>query len=152
MPPLNPDVTIVHAQRADRSGNVQAWGLVGVQKEAALAGRTVIAVVEELVDESVVRSDPDRTILPGSVVDAVCVEPFGAHPSYVQGYYDRDNRFYREWDAISRDPATLRSWLDDWVYGVSGRDEYVARLGTERVATLRPAPRPSLPVDYGEYR
>ena len=125
---------------------------MGVQKEAALAAGTVIAVVEELVDERVTRSDPDRTILPGSVVDAVCVEPFGAHPSYVQGYYDRDNRFYRDWDAISRDPAGLDAWLNDWVHGVSGRPEYVERLGAERVATLRPAPRPSAPVDYGEYR
>ena len=85
VPPLNPDVSIVHAQRADREGNVQVWGLAGVQKEAALAARHVIAVVEELVDESVTRSDPDRTILPGGVVDAVRVEPFGAHPSYAQG-------------------------------------------------------------------
>ena len=152
VPPLNPDVTIIHAQRADADGNVQAWGIVGVQREAALAARRVIAVVEELVDSSVVRSDPDRTLLPGTVVDAVCVEPFGAHPSFAQGYYDRDNAFYRDWDAIGRDPARLSAWLDEWVRGLAGRREYMDRLGSDTVEALRPEPRPSGSVDYGSYR
>jgi glutaconate CoA-transferase subunit A len=152
VPPLNPDVTIIHAQRADADGNVQAWGIVGVQREAALAARRVIAVVEELVDASVVRRDPDRTLLPGTVVDAVCVEPFGAHPSYAQGYYDRDNAFYRDWDAISRDPARTAAWLDEWVTGLEGRGDYVARLGSDATDALRPEPRPSGSVDYGTYR
>lgn len=152
VPPLNPDVTIIHAQRADADGNVQAWGIVGVQREAALAARRVIAVVEELVDSSVIRDDPDRTLLPGTVVDAVCVEPFGAHPSFAQGHYDRDNAFYRDWDAISRDPARLSAWLDEWVIGLDGRAAYVARMGAEAVAALRPEPRPSGSVDYGSYR
>ena len=152
VPPLNPDLTIIHAQRADAEGNVQAWGIVGVQREAALAARRVIAVVEELVDTSVVRDDPDRTLLPGTVVDAVCVEPFGAHPSFAQGYYDRDNAFYRDWDPIARDPARLDAWLDEWVRGLDGRAAYVARLGAEAVAALRPEPRPSGSVDYGSYR
>jgi glutaconate CoA-transferase subunit A len=152
VPALNPDVTIIHAQRADADGNVQVWGIAGVEREAALAARRVIAVVEELVDTSVVRDDPDRTLLPGTVVDAVCVEPFGAHPSFVQGYYDRDNAFYRDWDAISRDPARLEAWLDEWVRGLDGRAAYVERLGPERVATLRPERRPSGSVDYGSYR
>jgi glutaconate CoA-transferase subunit A len=151
VPPLNPDVTIVHAQRADADGNVQAWGIVGVQREAALAARRVIAVVEELVDPSVIRDDPDRTLLPGIVVDAVCVEPFGAHPSFAQGHYDRDNAFYRDWDAISRDPARLDAWLDEWVRGLDGRSAYVDRLGVARVDQLRPDPRPSGSVDYGSY-
>lgn len=152
VPPLNPDLTIIHAQRADADGNVQVWGIAGVEREAALAARRVIAVVEELVDASVVRDDPDRTLLPGTVVDAVCVEPFGAHPSFVQGYYDRDNPFYRDWDAISRDPARLDAWLDEWVRGLDGRAAYVERLGPERVEALRPGPRPSGSVDYGTYR
>jgi len=152
VPPLNPDLTIVHAQRADADGNVQAWGIVGVQREAALAARRVIAVVEELVDTSVVRDDPDRTILPGTVVDAVCVEPFGAHPSFAQGYYDRDNAFYRDWDPISRDPARLEAWLDEWVRGLDGRAAYVERLGAGTVQALRPEPRLSGSVDYGSYR
>jgi glutaconate CoA-transferase subunit A len=152
VPPLTPDVTIVHAQRADAEGNVQAWGIVGVQREAALAAKRVIAVVEELVDTSLIRDDPDRTLLPGTVVDAVCVEPFGAHPSFAQGYYDRDNAFYRDWDPISRDPERLAAWLDEWVLGLDGRGAYVARIGAEALAALRPEPRPSGSVDYGSYR
>jgi len=152
VPPLNPDLAIIHAQRADADGNVQAWGIVGVQREAALAARRVIAVVEELVDASVIRDDPDRTLLPGTVVDAVCVEPFGAHPSFAQGYYDRDNAFYRDWDAISREPARLAAWLDEWVIGLDGRAAYVDRFGSAAMEALRPEPRPSGTVDYGRYR
>lgn len=152
VPPLKPDVAIVHAQRADAAGDTQVWGLLGCQKEVAFAAERVIVVVEELVDESVVRADPNRTIIPGLIVDAVVVEPFGAHPSYAQGYYDRDNRFYIEWDAISRDAAALDAWLDEWVHGVSGRAEYLEKLGAERVASLRPGTAPSGSVDYGDYR
>jgi len=153
VPPLRPDVTVIHAQRADAAGNTQVWGLLGCQKEAAFAADRVIVVVEEVVDEAVIRADPNRTIVPGIIVDAVVVEPFGAHPSYVQGAYDRDNRFYRDWDPISRDPDLTARWLDEWVHGVSGRAEYLAKLGDERVASLRPAaPAPSGAVDYGAYR
>ena len=152
VPPLKPDVTIVHAQRADANGNTQVWGLLGCQKEAAFAASRVIVVVEELVDEAVIRADPNRTIVPGLVVNAVVVEPFGAHPSYAQGYYDRDNAFYLDWERISRDADTLARWLDEWVHGVSGRDEYIAKLGSERMDALKPSPAPSGSVDYGEYR
>jgi glutaconate CoA-transferase, subunit A len=153
VPPLRPDVTVVHAQRADASGNTQVWGLLGCQKEAAFAADRVIVVVEELVDEAVVRADPNRTIIPGLIVDAVVVEPWGAHPSYVQGAYDRDNRFYLDWDPISRDEAAVQAWLDEWVYGVDGRAGYLDKLGPERLSTLRPSGRaPSGSVDYGEYR
>ena len=152
VPPLKPDVTIVHAQRADANGNTQVWGLLGCQKEAAFAAERVIVVVEELVDERVIRADPNRTILPGLVVDAVVVEPFGAHPSYTQGYYDRDNSFYLEWETISRDPTSVAGWLDEWVHGVTGRSEYVDKLGSDRIDALRPEPALSEPVDYGEYR
>src|SRR3954447_26357144 len=151
VPALKPDVAIIHAQRADMAGDTQVWGLLGCQKEAAFAADRVIVVVEELVDESVIRADPNRTILPGLVVDAVVVEPFGAHPSYAQGYYDRDNAFYLEWDVISRDDSVLRQWLDEWVFGVSGRSEYVSKLGEEHFTRLTPAPAPSGSVDYGEY-
>jgi len=152
VPPLTPDVTIIHAQRADAAGDTQVWGLLGCQKEAAFAASRVIVVVEELVDESVIRADPNRTILPGLVVDAVVVEPLGAHPSYAQGYYDRDNAFYLEWDAISRDEKSLAGWLDEWVHGVADRHEYVEKMGSERMLALRPTPAPSGSVDYGEYR
>jgi len=127
VPALNPDVTIVHAQRADTNGNTQIWGLLGVQKEAAFASEHVIVVVEELVDESVIRADPNRTLIPGMIVDAVVVEPWGAHPSYAQGFYDRDNDFYVAWEAISRDPAKLRGYLDEFVYGVPDRQAYLAK-------------------------
>src|SRR3954453_13266171 len=153
VPPLRPDVAIVHAQRADAAGNTQVWGLLGCQKEAAFAAERVIVVVEELVEESVVRADPNRTIIPGLIVNAVVVEPYGAHPSYVQGAYDRDNRFYLDWDPISRDESATQAWLREWVHGVSGRGEYVEKLGAERLASLRPsAAAPSGSVDYGEYR
>jgi glutaconate CoA-transferase subunit A len=126
VPALNPDVTIVHAQRADADGNAQIWGLLGVQKEAAFASKHVIVVVEELVDTSVVRADPNRTLIPGMIVDAVVVEPWGAHPSYAQGHYDRDNEFYVQWENISRDPAALAAYLDKYVMGVKDRAEYLA--------------------------
>jgi glutaconate CoA-transferase, subunit A len=153
VPPLKPDVTIVHAQRADAAGDTQMWGLLGCQKEAAFAAERVIVVVEELVSEDVIRADPNRTVIPGLIVDAVVVEPWGAHPSYVQGAYDRDNRFYRDWDTISREPASTAAWLDEWVYGVSGRAEYMAKLGDERQAALRPSgSAPSGSVEYGIYK
>jgi glutaconate CoA-transferase subunit A len=153
VPPLKPDVTIVHAQRADAAGDTQVWGLLGCQKEAAFAARRVIVVVEELVSDSVIRADPNRTILPGLIVDAVVVEPFGAHPSYVQGAYDRDNPFYLAWDPISRDEAALQEWLREWVYDLDGRAAYTDKLGADRVARLRPSgPAPSGSVDYGAYR
>ncbi len=152
VPPLTPDVTIVHAQRASAAGDTQVWGLVGCQKEAAFAADRVIVVVEELVDDTVIRADPNRTLIPGLIVDAVVVEPWGAHPSYAQGHYDRDNAFYLEWDAISRDEERLRAWLAEWVHGVAGRAEYVDKLGAERLAALRPGAAPSGEVDYGAYR
>jgi glutaconate CoA-transferase subunit A len=152
VPPLKPDVTIVHAQRADAGGDTQAWGLLGCQKEAAFAADRVIVVVEELVDEAVIRADPNRTLIPGLIVDAVVVEPFGAHPSYVQGAYDRDNAFYRDWDAITREESTIQAWLAEWVHGVPDRAAYLEKLGSERVASLRPpAAAPSGSVDYGTY-
>ena len=127
VPALNPDVTIIAAQRADQNGNAQVWGLLGVQKEAAFASKKVIVVVEELVDESVIRADPNRTLIPGMIVDAVVVEPWGCHPSYAQGHYDRDNDFYVAWEDISRDPAKLEQYLKDYVYGVKDRAEYLAK-------------------------
>src|SRR3954452_16463651 len=151
VPPLRPDVTIVHAQRSDAAGNTQVWGLLGCQKEAAFAADRVIVVVEELVDEAVIRADPNRTVVPGLIVDAVVVEPFGAHPSYVQGAYDRDNRFYLDWDAITKDEDALQAWLREWVFELDGRAAYVDKLGAERIASLKPGSAPSGSVDYGRY-
>jgi glutaconate CoA-transferase subunit A len=148
VPALNPDVTIVHAQRADAAGNTQIWGLVGVQKEAAFASQRVIAVVEELVDERVIRSDPNRTLIPALIVDAVVVEPWGAHPSYAQGYYDRDNDFYVGWDRISREPARFKGYLDDFVYGVPDRAAYMAKQ-PDLAARLKAREHYSSGVNYG---
>jgi glutaconate CoA-transferase subunit A len=152
VPPLNPDVAVIHAQRADRQGNTQLWGLLGVQREAALAARAVIVVVEEIVEESTIRADPNRTLIPGMIVSAVVHEPFGAHPSYVQGYYDRDNSFYLEWDRISTDTDSTTAWLEEWIYGVRDRKEYLQKLGGAALADLKPEPSPSGQVDYGGYR
>jgi glutaconate CoA-transferase subunit A len=106
---LNPDVTVIHAQQADRDGNVQLWGLTGVQKEAALAARRVLVTVEEIVDELVPR--PGGIVLPGWVVTAVAEVPAGAHPSYAAGYSVRDNDFYQAWDPISRDREKFTEWV-----------------------------------------
>ena len=151
VPPLNPDVTIVHAQRADAAGNTQLWGLLGVQKEAAFAASHVIVVVEEVVDPAVIRADPNRTLIPGLIVDAVVHEPYGAHPSYVQGYYDRDNAFYLHWDEVSRDEAATAAWLTEWVHGVPDRAVYLEKLGPAVRDRLRPGEAWAQGVNYGEY-
>ncbi|HPH96635.1 MAG TPA: CoA-transferase [Anaerolineaceae bacterium] len=151
VPPLNPDVAIVHVQRCDASGNAQIWGIIGEQKEAAFAARHVILTAEEIVDEEVIRSDPNRTVIPGFIVDAVCHVPYCAHPSYTQGYYDRDNPFYLAWDKISETPEAVKAYLDEWVYGVKDREEYWQKLGEETRKRLEVAPRISSPVNYGQY-
>ncbi len=151
VPPLNPDVAIIHAQRADIQGNTQLWGLVGVQKEVAFAAQKVVVVVEEVVDESVIRRDPNRTLIPGIIVDAVVHEPFGAHPSYVQGYYDRDNAYYLTWDKISRDQSLIEKWLNEWVYDLPNREAYLEKLGKDRINSLLPGEYLSASVNYGQY-
>jgi len=151
VPPLRPDVTIVHAQRADPSGDAQIWGLLGCQKEAAFAADRVIVVCEEVVEESVIRRDPNRTVIPGVVVDAVVEEPFACHPSFTQGYYDRDNAFYLEWDRIARDPETLETWLKEWVYDLGSHADYVEKWGAAHWDALRPGEALSGEVDYGRY-
>ena len=151
VPALNPDVAIVHVQRADSDGNAQIWGIIGEQKEAAFAAERVILTAEEIVSQEVIRSDPNRTLIPGFIVDAVCHVPFAAHPSYTQGYYDRDNAFYLEWDSISRDKATVEAYLEEWVFGVQDREEYWRKLGGEVHDRLKVDSRPSEAVDYGKY-
>ena len=151
MPALNPDVAIVHVQRADVNGNAHLWGIIGEQKEAAFAAKKVILTAEEIVDESVIRSDPNRTMIPGIVVSAVCHVPFACHPSYAQGYYDRDNEFYLSWDKISSSQESVEAWLEEWVYGVKDREEYWQRLGIEVHERLQVKPRMSEAINYGEY-
>lgn len=151
VPPLHPDVTIVHVQRADANGNAHIWGLLGMQAQAAFAAQRVIVVAEEIVDEETIRRDPNRTAIPGLIVQAVVHEPWSAHPSYVQGCYDRDAEFYIQWDKLSRNQAETTAWLDEWVHGVSGRAEYLEKLGAERLARLRPGEAWSGEVNYGRY-
>jgi glutaconate CoA-transferase subunit A len=151
VPALNPDVAIVHVQRADASGNAHLWGIIGEQKEAAFAAKKVILTAEEIVDESVIRSDPNRTMIPGIIVHAVCHAPYSCHPSYAQGYYDRDNEFYLKWDEVSSSDEAVRAWLDEWVYGVKDREEYWQKLGAEVHERLKVKPRMSEAINYGEY-
>ncbi|HZZ97691.1 MAG TPA: CoA-transferase [Jatrophihabitantaceae bacterium] len=110
VPALDIDVSVVHAQRADRAGNVQLWGIVGIQKEAVLAAKRSLVTVEEIVDE--LEPVPGALVLPTWAVTAVAEVPGGAHPSYAQGYTERDNEYYREWDEISRDRERFAQWLD----------------------------------------
>ncbi len=151
VPALHPDVAIVHVQRCDIHGNAQIWGIIGEQKEAAFASRSVILTTEEIVAEDVIRSDPNRTLIPGFIVDAVCHVPYACHPSYAQGYYDRDNAFYLQWDEISKNQESVNKYLDEWVYGVKDRHEYWQKLGAEKQAELGVRSRPSAVVDYGSY-
>jgi glutaconate CoA-transferase subunit A len=112
-PAVRPDVTIIHAQKADRRGNVLLWGIVGVQKEAALAARRVIVTVEEIVDE--LNAWPNACVLPAWTLSAVCHVPGGAFPSYALSYYERDNRFYKQWDSIARERERFLAWMNTHV-------------------------------------
>ena len=151
VPPLNPDVAIIHVQRVDANGNAHIWGIIGEQKEAAFAAKKVILTAEEIVPEEVIRSDPNRTLIPELIVNAVCCVPHCAHPSYTQGYYDRDNAFYLNWDKITEDPAAVKAWLDEWVYGVKDADEYWQKLGEDTHRRLQVTPALAAPVNYGRY-
>jgi glutaconate CoA-transferase subunit A len=122
VPAHRPDVGIIHAQQADKAGNVQLWGILGVQKETLLASERTIVTVEEIVDELELR--PGGVVIPSWVVDAVTVCPGGAHPSYAAGYYDRDNQFYVSWDEISRDRDAFTHWIERHVLGTRNIEEY----------------------------
>jgi glutaconate CoA-transferase subunit A len=152
VPALNPDVAIIHVQRADEEGNAHLWGIVGEQKEAAFAAKKVIVTAEEIVAGSVIRSDPNRTLIPGLIVDAVCHVPYACHPSYAQGYYDRDNEFYLQWDRTSESPDSVKAYLDEWVYNIPDRSAYWQKLGAETRDRLRVPALMSAPVNYGRYQ
>ena len=151
VPALNPDVAIIHVQRADAQGNAQVWGILGEQQLAAFAAQRVILTAEEIVEEAVIRSDPNRTIIPGLIVDAVSHVPYCAHPSYTQGYHDRDNAFYLAWDEISKTKEGIKAYLDEWVYGVPDRAAYWEKLGPEVHQRLTVGDHFSQPVNYGDY-
>jgi glutaconate CoA-transferase, subunit A len=151
VPALHPNVAIVHVQRADANGNAHLWGIIGEQKEAAFAAKKVILTAEEIVDESVIRSDPNRTMIPGIVVSAVCHVPFACHPSYAQGYYDRDNEFYLAWDKVSESAEATKKYLEEWVYGLKDRNEYWEKLGAQTHKRLEVQEQMSQPINYGKY-
>jgi glutaconate CoA-transferase subunit A len=150
VPALRPDVAIIHVQRSDEEGNAHLWGNLGICEVAMLAARDVIIVAEEIVPREVILSDPNRVLGPSFKVRAVVHEPWGAHPSAVQGYYDRDHQFYHEYHERTRSVEGYQRWLEEWVLGVKTRAEYVARLGEERCRALGiKEHRYAAPVDYG---
>ncbi|TLX56542.1 CoA transferase subunit A [Stutzerimonas nosocomialis] len=132
VPSVRPDVTVVHAQKADRKGNVLIQGILGVQKEAALAARRSIVTVEEIVDD--LQAPMNACVLPTWAVTAVCEVPRGAHPSYAHGYYERDNRFYQDWDPIARDRDSFNTWIDEYIHGTSDFAEFQRKLAAAQEA------------------
>jgi len=149
VPAFYPDVAIIHCQRADSDGNAQVWGLMGSQKESAFAARAVIVVAEEIVDNAIIRQDPNRTLIPGFLVKHVVHEPFGCHPSYVQGYYDRDNDFYVRFEQISKDPKTYQDYLHEFVYTCENRHTYKTKMGQGLLAKLQAKSLICQGVNYG---
>jgi glutaconate CoA-transferase subunit A len=133
---LRPDVAIIHAQRADAQGNTHLWGNLGVAVDGARAARKVIVVAEEIVAPEVIASDPNRTLIPGFLVAAVVHEPWGAHPSPVQGYYGRDHAFFTQYHEQSRTLEDYENWLRHWVLGVAGRRAYMDQMGAGRAESL----------------
>ena len=138
VPALNPDVTVIHAQRADRQGNVLIQGIVGAQKEAALAAKQLIVTVEQVVDS--LDAPMNAIVLPHWIVTALAVVPGGAYPSYAHGYYPRDNAFYQRWDHIARDRATFADWIDRNVLRTRDHAEFMRQL---EAADIPPARQPS---------
>lgn len=150
VPALQPDVAILHVQRADELGGAHCWGSLGLTEAAALAARAVILVAEEIVPPEIIRSDPNRVLAPPARIDAVVHEPGGAHPAPVQGYYNRDHAVFQEYHAASREREGFERWLEDWVLGVPDRRTYLERLGADRWRSLQPRQqRLAAPVDYG---
>jgi glutaconate CoA-transferase subunit A len=133
---LSPDVAIVHLQRADADGNAHCWGNFGVMLEAVRAAKKVIVVAEEIVAPEVIASDPNRTVIPGFLVTAIVHCPFGAHPAPVQGYYKRDDPFFRQYHEQTKTPDDFAQWAERWVHGVEDRAAYVSQLGAARVEEL----------------
>ena len=133
---LRPDVAIIHVQRADAQGNAHLWGSLGVAMDGARAARKVVIVAEEIVPTEIIASDPNRTCIPGFLVSAVVHEPWGAHPSPVQGHYNRDHKYFREYHEETRELAGFEKWLEKQVLKMPDRKAYAAHLGTERIEAL----------------
>jgi glutaconate CoA-transferase subunit A len=137
IPSITPDVGIIQVQRADKHGNAQVWGLMGDSKYGINACKRVIVCAEEIVDEAVIRADPNKTIIPGFRVNAVVHEPWGAHPSYMQGYYDIDVDHFLKYEEMSRTLDGFENYLKEWVFGVEDRKEYLNKLGPEKLLKLK---------------
>jgi len=135
---IRPDVAILHVQRADSEGNAHLWGNYGVMREAAMAASKVILTCEELVDHELIRRDPNRTVIPGFVVNSVVHEPNGSFPSPTQGYARRDDNFYFEYHSATRSADGFKSWLEKYVFGVKNHREFLDLLGQERRERLKP--------------
>ena len=147
---IQPDVTIIHAQRSDEYGNAHVWGNMGVTREACLAGRSVIVTAEEIVAPEIISSDPNRVVTPGLRVGAVVHVPWGAHPSPVPGCYNRDHRAFLEYRDASRSEEAFRRWLNKWVDDVRVSADYLTLLGEDRLRELALKQHLfSEPVDYG---
>ena len=147
---LRPDVAILHVQRADAQGNAHIWGSLGVAVDGARAARKIIIVAEEIAEPSVISSDPNRTLVPGFLVEAVVHEPGGAHPSPVQGYYGRDHAFFAQYHEQTRRVEDFEDWLARWVVHVSDRGEYLKQVGAERMQSLGVKEHAyTAPADFG---
>jgi glutaconate CoA-transferase subunit A len=150
VPSLQPDVAILHVQRSDDDGNAHAWGNLGISEEAALASQRIIIVAEEVVPHPIIVSDPNRVLAPSFKVCAVVREPGGAHPSPVQGYYNRDHEYYHEYHRATRTVEGNAEWMGQWVADVKDRTGYFQKLGEERRQGLQlKEHRYAAPVDYG---
>jgi glutaconate CoA-transferase, subunit A len=147
---LRPDVAILHVQRADAQGNAHLWGSLGVAVDGARAAKKIIIVAEEIVEPSVISSDPNRTIVPGFLVEAVVHEPGGAHPSPVQGHYGRDHAFFAQYHEQTRRAEDFEDWLAQWVMRVSDRSEYLKRVGEAQMQSLEVKDHAyTVPADFG---
>src|SRR5690242_4318851 len=133
---IQPDVTIVHVQRADEDGNAHCWGNFGVMLEGVRSAKRVIIVAEEIVEPEVIASDPNRTVIPGFMVNAIVHCPYGAHPSPVQGYHNRDNAFFRQYHQQTKTKEDSDAWLERWVHSVPDRRAYMNQLGACRIEEL----------------
>lgn len=133
---INPDVTIIHVQRTDEHGNAHTWGNLGITREACLASRQIIITAEEIVAPDVINSDPNRVITPGFRVNAVVHAPWGAHPSPVPGYYNRDHQAFLDYQENSKTPEAFAQWLANYVHSVHNAEDYLTLLGDERRAKL----------------
>tara|TARA_A100001011_G_scaffold400747_1_gene518264 strand:- start:6375 stop:7259 length:885 start_codon:yes stop_codon:yes gene_type:complete len=140
IPYLKPDVALIHAQKADKYGNVQMWGIDGDTIEGALASDKIIVSVEKIIDNETLKLSPEKTVIPSHRVTSIVEVPFGAYPSYVSGFYSRDDDHYKEYDSISRDEDKLAQYLDEWIYSSETITEYQETIGKEKLIDLEKGP------------